>query len=318
MKLNKSQMKRVFELHQLIQQNKYPNCASFSVKWEVSSKTIQRDVDFLKDEMGAPIEYDALKRGYYYTDPCFMLPAVSMTEGDLLALAIGSRALAAYRGTPMAEKLATVLYKLEDMLPNEITINPAEIFTQFSFSAPPSIPVKPKVWEVVIESLLTKRQMEITYNNKKSRVHPLHMANLQGQWYLFVRFYDYPNFKQLSMGRLQEATLRKESVDDNGFNAEELLKNTLGRFAGDNESFTVRLQFSSEVTESVAEREWHMNQRIQTNDDGSIELEFDAKGDIEVKRWIMAWGRYCKVIEPQWIREMIDEEVDAMLANRAS
>lgn len=51
--------------------------------------------------------------------------------------------------------------------------------------------------------------------------------------------------------------------------------------------------------------------------DGRVELEFTAKGDVEVKRWIMAWGRYCTVKSPKWVKEMIDEEVAAMAAARA-
>ena len=303
-------------LNERIKAGEYPNCSSFAKRWEVSTKTVQRDIEFLQYQLGAPIEYDALKRGYYYTDPFFMLPSIPMSEGELMALVIGSRALEQYHGTPIASKLASVLEKLSDVLPDEISLNPSELFSNFSFSAPPSIPVKPRIWETVIKGLLSKRQVEITYNGKIHRVSPLHMANLQGAWYLFVRFYDYAKFRQISIGRIEKARLLKTEVDATGFDAEELLADTLYRFAGDNEPFTVKLVFDKEVSDSVLEREWHPNQKTKVQKSGKVELEFTAKGDIEVKRWIMAWGRYCKVQSPKWVKQMIDDEVDAMMGAR--
>jgi len=316
MKRSKTQWKRLLVLNERIKAGEYPNCSSFAKEWEVSTKTIQRDVEFLHYQLGAPVEYDALKRGYYYTDPFFMLPSIPLSEGELMALVIGSRALEQYHGTPIAKRLESVLEKLSDVLPDEISLNPIELFSNFSFSSPPALPIKPRIWESMVKGLLSKRQMEITYNGKVSRIHPLHMANLQGAWYLFVRFYDYGNFRQISIGRIEKARLLKTQVDSAGFNAEELLSDTLYRFAGDNKPFTVKLVFDKAVADSVLEREWHPNQKTTIQKNGNVELEFTAKGDVEVKRWIMTWGRYCKVRSPKWVRQMIDDEVEAMVQSR--
>jgi hypothetical protein len=44
-------------------------------------------------------------------------------------------------------------------------------------------------------------------------------------------------------------------------------------------------------------------------------MDYPAKGDVEVKRWIMAWGHYSTVKSPKWVKQMIDDEVDAMVLN---
>jgi len=153
MKRSKTQAERLLALDQLLRNNKYPNCTSFAEEWEISTKTAQRDIDYLKDRMGAPIEYDALKRGYYYTEPTFMLPAVQMNEGELAALLMGSKALEQFQGTPMAEKLVPVFEKLSAFLPDNITVRPEELFTRFSFISPPPMPVSSKVWNTVVQAL---------------------------------------------------------------------------------------------------------------------------------------------------------------------
>ena len=91
MKRSKTQAERLLDLDRRLRNSEHPNCTSFAAEWEISTKTAQRDFDFLRDRMGAPLEYDALKRGYFYSEPTFMMPAVQLNEGELAALLIGSR-----------------------------------------------------------------------------------------------------------------------------------------------------------------------------------------------------------------------------------
>jgi len=312
MKRSKSQWKRILILDEKIREGTYPNCSSFAKFYEVSSKTIQRDIEFLKDQLGAPIKYDAIKCGYYYKDPFYMLPAIPMSEGELVAIMIGSKALRQYHGTPIAKKLETVLDKLSELLPDPISLNPTELFSNVSFSSPPALSIKPHIWETVLKGLLSKRQIKMTYNGKESRIHPLHLANLQGEWYLFVRFYDYDNFRQIALGRIEKARLLNQPADAVDFDIKKMLKGTVYRFASDGEPFAVTLVFDKEVADSVQEREWHPNQKIRLLKSGKVELKFSAKGDVELKRWILAWGRYCTVKSPKWVKEMIAEEVRVM------
>jgi predicted DNA-binding transcriptional regulator YafY len=55
---------------------------------EVSSKSIQRDLDFKRDRFGLPIEYDGGRFGYFYTEPVSSFPALQITEGELFALMV--------------------------------------------------------------------------------------------------------------------------------------------------------------------------------------------------------------------------------------
>ena len=46
-----------------------PSCARLGVKLECSYKTIQRDIDLLRDFFGYPLEYDASKYQYKLAGP---------------------------------------------------------------------------------------------------------------------------------------------------------------------------------------------------------------------------------------------------------
>ena len=75
---------------------KLPNCTSLADEWETSPRTIQRDIEFLKWEMDAPIEYDRSRHGYYYSEPDFVLPALRIGEGDLFAICLAEKVLRQY------------------------------------------------------------------------------------------------------------------------------------------------------------------------------------------------------------------------------
>ena len=42
----------------------FPNAGDFTRELEVTRRTVLRDLDFLRSEENAPIEYDASRKGY--------------------------------------------------------------------------------------------------------------------------------------------------------------------------------------------------------------------------------------------------------------
>lgn len=78
--MKKSQMLRIVAFDSLVRKGDYPNSANFSADYEVSTRTVMRDIEYLKYQLGAPLEYDAEKRGYYYLQD-WDLPAVVKMHG---------------------------------------------------------------------------------------------------------------------------------------------------------------------------------------------------------------------------------------------
>jgi predicted DNA-binding transcriptional regulator YafY len=313
----KTQVERLLEIHRQLQNGEHPNCSTLARQFEVATKTIHRDIDFMKYRLSAPVEYDSRKKGYYYENPTFMLPALSMSEGELTALLLASRTLSEYQGTPVAGKLRDMFTKLSGMLPDAISVAPAELYSQFTVISPPAIPVKPRIWESVVKALLQKRMLEIEYERKPDVYHikPLHLASLHGDWYLFVQFEGYDNFREIALGRIKRLKLLKKTFEDPGFDKDEFLKGTFRNYSGSKHAYRVKLLFSPTVARRVTEREWHPSQDIIERKNGSVELQFDAKGLVEVKHWILSWGRHCKVLAPKKLKEMVSEEIQSMHKN---
>ena len=67
---------RMMQLHQQLQARKFPNCRKLARELEVSEKTIQRDIEFMRYQLGLPSEYDQLNVGFIYTEPGTSFPNI--------------------------------------------------------------------------------------------------------------------------------------------------------------------------------------------------------------------------------------------------
>jgi predicted DNA-binding transcriptional regulator YafY len=315
MQRTKSQFSRILALDRQIRAGNYPNCILFADEWEVSRKTVQRDVDFLRDQLGAPLEYSRERKGFFYSDENWFLPALNLQEGDLVNLLIAVKAAGQYRGTPVAEHLQSICGKIAELLPEQISVDPELLYAGFSFTAPPTRAISPPVWKALVRGLLSRRMLRLHYAGKQKPfdVCPYHLANLQGEWYLFVGFDDSADIRQLSVGRIDQAVLLpKPFAVPETFDAGKLLNETFQRFAGDNQAHAVKVVFDKEVAPWVLERQWHPEQKVKTRLDGSVELSFRAKGLFEVMRWLLAWGCHVTVKSPKELRNMLNDEIRAM------
>ena len=104
---------RFQEIFHAIKTGRYPNRTKLAETIEVTTKTIQRDIDYMRYQMSVPIEFDFAKGGYYFTKPMTELPLFQLTEAELVSVFVAQKALEAYRGTAFEQPLRTAFQKLQ-------------------------------------------------------------------------------------------------------------------------------------------------------------------------------------------------------------
>ena len=72
---------RIQWLHEELVRNTHPNAARLAERFHISRRQAQRDIDFLKKQLNAPIEYNQHVMGYYYKS-AFTLPISVRNEND--------------------------------------------------------------------------------------------------------------------------------------------------------------------------------------------------------------------------------------------
>jgi predicted DNA-binding transcriptional regulator YafY len=86
-----------------------PNSSDFIKEFEVSRRTVARDLDFLRDEERAPLAYDDARHGFRMTDETYTLPPVRISRKEAFSFGLARKLLAHYEGTPLHLDMRSVL-----------------------------------------------------------------------------------------------------------------------------------------------------------------------------------------------------------------
>lgn len=303
-------LERMMRIHALVLSGAYPNASNLADEIEVNPKTILRDIEFMRDRLDLPIAYDSRRFGYYYTSQVTSFPTLQISEGELFALLVAEKALHQYRGTPFEKPLLGALRKLERTLPDTVSLNLADWEQTISFRTS-AVPVQDlPLIDQLSRAAAAREELRIQYRKPNRQpeervVHPYHVANVNGDWYLFA-------FDQLRKAIRTFVPSRIIQIEPTGqtfprpakFDLDRLLRDSFGIHSSQGE-FLVIVQFTAEVADYIREKRWHPSQALTALADGGVELRFRLGSLVEVRRWILGWGASARVIGPEpLVREM--------------
>ena len=317
---NKVQRYRLLQIDEEIRSGKFPNATSLSKKIEVSSRTIQRDIEYMRDMYNAPIEFDAYKNGYYYTEENFYIKSVPLSEGELFSVALFDQLLEQYRNTPLENDLRSVFKKIEMSLPNKITLDSSFLQNQTTFIPDKMGTINPENFSKVFSALKNRHVLDFEYRPLQKttwmtrRINPLHAVCQKGNWYVMGFCHDKKDIRVFNFSRMQNVTESKEEFDiPEDFNPDKYFDKEIGIWLKKKKKYTVELLISAEIGTFALERSWNKNQKIEQREDGSVWVSFETTQLPEVKRWVLGQGKTVKVLGPKELIEQVREEVTSVL-----
>jgi len=77
--------------HGQIKAGRYPNARKLAEEFELSEKQAQREIEFIRDRLYAPLLFNPTQKGYEYEDDSYELPPIWFKEEELLALCLALR-----------------------------------------------------------------------------------------------------------------------------------------------------------------------------------------------------------------------------------
>src|ERR1044071_9611329 len=156
-------LERMLRIHQAIQSGKFPNASTLARELEVSTKSIHRDIEFMRDRLELPIEYDGSRFGYQYTEEVSAFPTMQITEGELFALLVAEKALQQYRGTTFEKPLLSAIKKLESSLPDTISLSMGDWEQSISFRTSVEQIVDLEVFDKLAKATSQRQQLKLAY-----------------------------------------------------------------------------------------------------------------------------------------------------------
>jgi predicted DNA-binding transcriptional regulator YafY len=296
----------------------WPNASTLGRQLEVSPRTVQRDLLFLRDRLQAPVSFDAVRNGYYYTQADYRLPFFRLTEGELVALFLAGRLLHQYRGTPYDQDLHRAFARLTEMLPDAVSVNLSAVADALSVT-PTAVSVQDiEIFRTLSGGVVNHRQLELDYwtagrdEVNRRRVDPYHLTLIDGDWYLIGHCHLRQGVRMFSAVRVRGARYTGASFERPvDFRVDSYLDGSFRSVRGDGR-YRVELRFSTAYAGRIAEKIWHKSQTTETLPDGRLLLCFDVSDLREIKRWVLSWGAQCEVMEPPELQDMVRDEAEVV------
>jgi proteasome accessory factor B len=297
-------LERMLRIHQALQAAELPTARSLAWEFELSEKSIRRDIEFMRDRLNLPIEFDPRKGGFVYTQSVDAFPSVQISEGELFALLVAERALQQYRGTSFERPLISAIRKLQQSLPDTISLDFAQVEQAISFRTRAEPIVNLGIFDKLAKATSAQNQIEITYkkpgqDKPEARVvDPYHLANINGEWFLFAYDHLRNDLRTFVPARVKSVRPTGQKFSrDRKFSLDKRLRDSFGVRSGEGQHEVV-IRFDSRSADFIREKKWHPSQELRDLRGGGVELRMTLSSLDEVQRWILTWGGGAKVVRP--------------------
>lgn len=127
-------LERLIGIHKKIKSGTFPNTKQLAEEFNDGKgiATISRDIEFLRDRFGAPIEYDRERRGYFYTSD-FEMPLNAVSSDAMVSLFAAKIMLSNFKDSPLYNDICSAI----NLLANSDSDKNCELLKRIAISPSP-------------------------------------------------------------------------------------------------------------------------------------------------------------------------------------
>jgi predicted DNA-binding transcriptional regulator YafY len=304
---------RILTLHRLLKSAHYPvPLTRLMDELECSRATLYRDISFLRDALGAPLESAGVEQAAFRYEvgegERFELPGLWLTSDELAALLALNELIGRSGPGVLAGALAPFKARIEHLLSDQ--------------SSGKSLPIErirvipwgerkldQQAFRIAAGAVLERRQLRFRYRarttntDSKRTVSPQRLTHYRDNWYLDVWDHDREALRSFAVDRIVEPhTLEAAAVDVAETDLNELLASSYGIFAGKPKAWAT-IRFSEHAARWVADEHWHSQQKGEWISDGHYELKVPYSNSKELLMDVLKYGPDAEVVAPLPLRE---------------
>jgi predicted DNA-binding transcriptional regulator YafY len=312
-----SQTERVFHIDRAIGEFGGVKVADIAKKFEVCTRQAKRDIEYMRDRLGAPIVWSAPRRRYEYSEVWNSLR--SADEKSLFAFAFLKAILAEYAYVPiLSDELIAILEE-------RIAGRYSRIADRVRYELPDLERIENDVAFALCQALLDNSAIDIDYSDAKGErsarsIVPLRLVNYAGKWYcvaLDSRSSELRTFAVSRIGKASSAEHAKGAapVPPSDEEIDHFLSSSYGIFKGEPIG-RATLRFYGGAARAVREQVWHRDQTltdvIAGDGRSSLDLSLPVHDWTELMGRALRCGSNCEVVAPEEFRARWREEIGRM------
>lgn len=305
---------RFYKINQLLEHGRPVAFSTMLEACEVSRATLQRDLEYLRTRLNAPIVYDREHNGYRLehgntqVGGQYELPGLWFSSQEIHALLTMQHLLAnldpggllAQHIEPLKLRLNTLLGATDDEVD--------DIRRRVLVVGTGKRALKIAHFERVGSALLRRKRLQIRYyargNGEVSEreVSPQRLVHYRENWYLDAWCHLRNDLRNFAVDSILEVdVLERRTREVARRTVETLLNPGYGIFAGATVG-VAELLFTPERARWVGSENWHPRQSSEFRPDGSFLLRVPYADDRELIMDILKYGADCEVLGPPALR----------------
>lgn len=324
---------RLYKIEQLIRHRGSVSFAQLLEALEVSPATLKRDLEYLRDQLGAPIAYDRERNGYRFAPqgdgtaaraaaaPRHELPGLWFSERELYSLLMAHQLLSGLDadGT-LSRHLQPLLGRIHELLGPGGETEAQALMKRVKIVGALRRPVAPECFERAGEALMRRRRLHLRYLTRargevgEREVSPQRLVHYRHTWYLDAWCHQRERLLRFALDAVQAAHVldaRAKDVAMRQVQAE--MDAGYGIFAGGTRRLAV-LRFSAQAAAWISHEEWHPEQQGRWLDDGGWELTLPYVDETELVMDLLRHGEQVQVLAPASLRDAVRRRLQAALA----
>ena len=305
-----------------IQRGRYPTKAALAAAVGRKPRTVQNYLKALVNYFDAPLEFDRIKNGWHFTDPAWRLPAIALTQGELISFFAAERMLRRLGATSEVQLARSALRRLAALLPQEVVVDLGALEDAISFASEPVLDVSPEVLRQLATAAMHRQTLHIHYysqyraEDSERDVDVLLLHNSLGEWYAICYDHRRQEMRDFHAGRiLRLSETHRTFTPPADWDPQTYLQRGFGMFRG-GQDVVVEIEFDAEQARYARERTFHPTQQRQDLPDGRLRLTFETTEAAleQVARWLMQYGPQARALRPAELCDMMRQKLTSAAA----
>jgi predicted DNA-binding transcriptional regulator YafY len=289
----------------------------------VSEKTIRRDLETFQ-AAGFPLKevVGEFGRKQWHIEAGKAEPGLNFAYDEAIALYLGRRFLEPLAGTMFWEAAQIAFKKIRASLGTDALKYIDQFGAMFhqTMVGAADYTKKADLIDELMVGIEDRKAVFITYQSLRATepvtydIYPYGLIYHRGALYLVGRSPQREEICHWKVSRIEAAEVTKVHFQrPEDFDLQQHLAKSFGVYHGDGDVKIV-VRFAAAVARYVSEANWHESQKLAAQKDGGLVAEFQLSDTEEIKRWIMSFGQYAVVQEPESLKEEIVLELNSLLA----
>jgi predicted DNA-binding transcriptional regulator YafY len=319
---------RFYKIEMLIRSRGSVRFDTLLAELDVSPATLKRDLQYLRDRLGAPIEYDTFTRGYRFAADNWQgtkheLPGLWLSEHELHALLTLHQMLAGLdEGELLGRHLGPMFDRIHAMLGLDEK-EARELPRRVKLISTARRRASTAHFESVCSAVLRGQRLAIGYRKRGGgglqaaearEISPQRLVHYRHAWYLDAWCHKSEGLRRFALDAMAESRLldtRAERLPLKRLETE--LDRGYGIFAGGTEQWA-ELLFSPEAAAWVAQEEWHPKQVAERDGAGSLCLKLPYVDATELLMDLLRHSGQVQVLAPAALRDAFAGRLKAAVA----